>query len=171
MIEEYKNVLKDIDVSEYACILFTSRHGVSAFFHSLMEKGQDARNLSHVKFACIGEKTADELRHFGIVSDIICAQSDSWHMAALLKQKLQKDERILLAKADNDNTILQTALSDYPIDVVKLYHTIMKPFSTTYEHYDAMMACSAFHVRACKDPVSYTHLDVYKRQINKMPQP
>lgn len=150
-IEEYTNALANINVSDYACILFTSRHGVSAFFHALMEKGEDARCLSHIKFACIGDKTAEELRSYGILSDIVCTQSDSWHMAKLLKQTIQKDAHILLAKADNDNNVLQEALSDYPIDVVKMYHTIMKPFTTTYEHYDAMMACSAFHVRACKD--------------------
>ena len=156
-IEEYKNALADIDIMDYSCILFTSRHGVSSFFHSLMEKGCDTRCLSHIKFACIGEKTAKELREFGILSDIICAQSDSWHMAELLKQTISKDECILLAKADNDNTILQEALSDYDVHVVAMYHTIMKPFTTTYEHYDAMMASSAFHVKACKD--LFAHID------------
>lgn len=150
-IEEYEDALQEIEVSDYSCILFTSRHGVSAFFHSLMHKHQDARALAHVKFACIGQKTALELQQYGILSDIICKQSDSWHMAQLLKETLQKEERILLAKADNDNTVLQDALQDYQIQVVALYHTITKPFTTTYQHYDAMMASSAFHVQACKD--------------------
>lgn len=146
-------------LSSYTYLIFTSRHGVSFFMKQLLETGLDARNLAHLKIACIGQKTAEALQAHGLKSDWIASQSNSMHMAQELKQVLTAADHILIAKADNKNHILEASLKAYDTHVMPLYHSVKLPFTTLYDTYDAMIFTSAFHVHACKDILSKaTHI-------------
>lgn len=145
----------DLDIlSSITYLIFTSRHGVFFFMRQMLESGRDARNLAHLKIACIGQKTAAALRTFGLQSDFISTQSDSSHMAEELKEILRKDDHILIAKAENNNHVLEDALKDHQVTLMKLYHSTRIPYAVLYDRYDAMIFTSAFHVHACKDLLS-----------------
>ncbi len=56
---------------DYAFVVFTSQNGVVAFFAALAAHGGDARALGGARVAAIGPGTADALRPFGIVPDVV----------------------------------------------------------------------------------------------------
>ncbi|MGJ3245801.1 MAG: uroporphyrinogen-III C-methyltransferase [Elainellaceae cyanobacterium] len=52
-------------------LILTSGNGVNAFFERLLHQGKDARDLSGIKVAVVGKKTAATLRQRGIQPDFI----------------------------------------------------------------------------------------------------
>lgn len=154
MMESQSHSFDWSTLSAFTYLVFTSRHGVAFFMEQLLAAGFDARNLAHLKIASIGHKTAQALQEHGLKSDVIASQSDSMHMALELRQILTENDRILIAKADNENHVLETALQAYDVHVLGLYHSVMIPYTTLYDTYDAMIFTSAFHVHACKDILS-----------------
>ena len=62
---------------ENKLIVYTSRNGIRGFFGGLYQKGVDLRQLAFVRFACIGQKCAQELATYGFTSDIVCDQANS----------------------------------------------------------------------------------------------
>ncbi len=75
-------------------IVLTSRHGVEAFFGSLRHQQIDLRILSNMKFAVIGEKTAQALKEYGIYADLVPETFDSASLAEALKGAADSKERI-----------------------------------------------------------------------------
>lgn len=52
-------------------LIFTSRNGICGFFENLFSSGLDARSLSGIKVAVIGEKTNEYLKQYGVCADLI----------------------------------------------------------------------------------------------------
>lgn len=52
-------------------LIFTSRNGVQGFFKNLYQAGMDARNLSGIQIAVIGEKTGNFLKKYGVFADFV----------------------------------------------------------------------------------------------------
>ena len=59
------------DFSDVGWLVFTSANGVKIFFDELASRRMDVRRLAHVKVACIGEATAEELAGHGIFADLV----------------------------------------------------------------------------------------------------
>lgn len=59
------------DFSDAGWLVFTSANGVRVFFEELAVRKMDVRGLAHVKIACIGEATAEELAGHGVYADLI----------------------------------------------------------------------------------------------------
>ena len=59
------------DFSDVGWLVFTSANGVKIFFEELALRRMDVRSLAHVKAACIGEATAEELAGHGIFADLV----------------------------------------------------------------------------------------------------
>ena len=59
------------DFSDVGWLVFTSANGVRVFFDELASRKMDVRSLAHVKVACIGEATAEELAGHGIFADLV----------------------------------------------------------------------------------------------------
>ncbi len=150
-IKERSHMLDDLDLNMVNCLVFTSVHGVESFFHQLLESGKDARSLVGIKIASIGKKTSAALHRCGIQADIETKKSDSKHLAEVLNRHIDPMDHVVIAKASNDNHTLEESLSCDHITTIPLYASVAIPFETVYEHYDAMVFTSAFHVRACKE--------------------
>ena len=65
----------------YNVIVFTSAVGVSTFFDKIYNEKTDARYFYDKRFACVGEKTAEKLKEYGIVCDFIPSVYDGEHLA------------------------------------------------------------------------------------------
>ncbi|MBF0302437.1 MAG: uroporphyrinogen-III C-methyltransferase, partial [Desulfamplus sp.] len=59
------------NIKTYDWLIFTSVNGVKFFFDTLFKMGKDVRVLGHLKCACIGPVTKEELRSHGIITDIL----------------------------------------------------------------------------------------------------
>ena len=86
-------------LSQYQVLAFTSPYGVERFFGLLMEYGRDIRAVSHMKFAAIGQGTAEELRKRGINADFVPEHFDGVSLGKLLSETLEDGTRILLARS------------------------------------------------------------------------
>jgi uroporphyrinogen III methyltransferase/synthase len=92
-------------------LVFTSANGVHAFLKRLLVIGRDLRSLGGLKLAAIGSKTADALRQYHLVADLVPAKYQSEDLAAALLETIQPDERVLLVRADRGRDLLRLELS------------------------------------------------------------
>lgn len=67
-------------------IVFSSRFGVLYFFQSLLKQGFDTRVLNGIKIAAIGNSTANKLREYGIIADIVPKNESSSGLIAEFKK-------------------------------------------------------------------------------------
>ncbi|NMF64569.1 uroporphyrinogen-III C-methyltransferase [Brasilonema octagenarum UFV-E1] len=58
-------------ISEFHWLILTSTNGVGYFFERLFAQGKDARALSQIKIAVVGEKTAQRLNQHSLQPDFI----------------------------------------------------------------------------------------------------
>ena len=80
-------------------LVFTSRHGVDAFFHNLKENRLDVRCLSHCKIAAVGGKTAEALETYGIYADLVPEKYHSDALLEVLRECVSKEEKVWYLKA------------------------------------------------------------------------
>jgi uroporphyrinogen III methyltransferase/synthase len=70
--ESYDELDKSIDkIESYDWLIFTSRNGVKYFFKRFFKKDRDIRDLKDIKICTIGTKTAQEIKKYGIKTDLI----------------------------------------------------------------------------------------------------
>jgi uroporphyrinogen III methyltransferase/synthase len=115
------------DLAAFAWIVFTSANGVHAFFGSgLHAAGRDARALAHVQVAAIGPGTADALRAYGIVADLVPGR---FVAEALVDAFPAGSGRVLIARAEVARDALPEGLArkGYDVDVLVVYRTIAAP--------------------------------------------
>ncbi len=86
-------------LEQYQALAFTSPYGVERFFEILLESGRDIRAVSHMKFAVIGQGTADALLRRGIKADYMPRQYDGISLGKLLADVLEDGTRILFARS------------------------------------------------------------------------
>lgn len=114
-----------VEWKKFTWIVFTSVNGVKKFFEMLVKTKTDFRNFMHMKFAAIGTATADELALHGIYVDIVPEKYESKYLAEALISKLDKDDNVLLMRAENGTTVLQDMLceNDRNFESFPLYRT------------------------------------------------
>ena len=86
----------------YDWLLFASANGVRAFFAELADTGRDARALGGIRVACVGDKTAEELRRFGVRADVVPSRDDATGAAEAMIDAGGVDlqgSRVLIARA------------------------------------------------------------------------
>lgn len=94
-------------------IAFTSENGVRFFLDRLMGRKRDVRALGSVKLAAVGSKTAEALRDYRLVADLI---PDSTFSGQALAEQLMphvRGKRILLPRAKEGNDDLRNTLADH----------------------------------------------------------
>lgn len=64
-------------------LIFTSRNGICGFFENLYASNMDARDLSGIRIAVIGEKTEEYLKNYGIRADFI---PEEFHETGFVKE-------------------------------------------------------------------------------------
>ena len=123
-LPELDIALKEID--KYNWIVFTSANGVECFFEEMQDIRMDVRKLAHIHFAVIGDGTRKALETHNIFCDFIPTAYSSQDMAEAMIPHIEKDENVLLLRAEEANRVLPDALEAAGIShkCISLYHTV-----------------------------------------------
>jgi len=107
---------KITEINNYAWLVFTSSIGVSVFFDYLIEIAFDIRMLQHLKIACVGPETENELATRGIVADYYPAEYNGAALAKGLSEQVKSGERLLIARAKDGAEDLTRILTEADIE-------------------------------------------------------
>ena len=131
---QMERAVKGLVDGRYQWVVFTSTNAVRAVWEKFAEFGLDARAFSGVKIACVGQATADKVRGFGIVPELVPSIGDSVESssAGLLSifpphdDILDPVDRVLLPRADIATETLAAGLRErgWEIDDVTAYRTV-----------------------------------------------
>jgi uroporphyrinogen III methyltransferase / synthase len=122
--------VKGLVTGRYGWIVFTSVNAVKAVREKFAELGLDARAFAGVKVGCVGEQTADAVRAFGIVPELVPAgeQSSQGLLAEFpdYDDVLDPIDRVLLPHADIATEVLAAGLVErgWEVDDVTAYRTV-----------------------------------------------
>jgi uroporphyrinogen III methyltransferase/synthase len=113
-------------VEGYDWVIFTSVNGVEGFFRRLKVIKKDLRSLAGVKIGAIGAKTAAVLEEKGLIPDFVPEEYRGEALAAGLKERIKRGEKVLLPTADIARKLLEQELSAHGamVDKIDLYRTI-----------------------------------------------
>jgi len=122
--------VKGLVTGRYGWIVFTSTNAVRAVREKFTELGLDARAFAGVKVACVGQQTADAVREFGIVPELVPTGEQT--SEGLLADFPPYDDvfdpidRVLLPRADIATETLAAGLKErgWEIDDVTAYRTV-----------------------------------------------
>lgn len=106
-------------VADFDWLIFTSVNGVSEFFRHLFETGRDVRSLGAARLAAIGTSTAERLRSFGLIADLIPAQFRSEALAAELAS-IASCRKVLWIRATRGRNVLPETLTAAGVQVEQL---------------------------------------------------
>jgi uroporphyrinogen III methyltransferase/synthase len=122
------------DAHGYDWIVFTSPHGVEAFFDLFFKLYDDAREIGAVKIAAIGPATAQRVKDFHLHVDL---QPEEFVAEAVVrefhKQGDMENLRILLARAEKARDVLPKQLSSLGaiVDEAFAYRTVAETRDNT----------------------------------------
>lgn len=114
-------------------LIFTSVNGVHPFMARLRRQGLDARALSGLRICCLGPRTAEELRLYGVSADLVPAVFQAEGVIEALKQAGVSGQRILIPRAAAAREILPDELRALGADVrvVTAYRTVSPSFEAS----------------------------------------
>lgn len=131
---QMERAVKGLVDGRYQWVVFTSTNAVRAVWEKFAEFGLDARAFSGVKIACVGTATAEKVRGFGIVPELVPDISEAQESSSegLLKifppydDVLDPVDRVLLPRADIATETLAAGLRErgWEIDDVTAYRTV-----------------------------------------------
>jgi uroporphyrinogen III methyltransferase/synthase len=98
------------NISRYSWITFTSANGVDIFFNKIKKEAIDYRVFANIRFAVVGQGTKDALLKEGFQADYMPQKYTTTELAEGLLPKLQKDDRVLLARAKEGSKDLNEIL-------------------------------------------------------------
>ncbi|MEV5541158.1 bifunctional uroporphyrinogen-III C-methyltransferase/uroporphyrinogen-III synthase [Saccharopolyspora shandongensis] len=127
---QMERAVKGLVDGRYQWVVFTSANAVRAVWEKFGEFGLDARAFSGVKIACVGEATAEKVRSFGIIPELLPAGDQS--SDGLLQEFPPHDDildpvdRVLLPRADIATETLSAGLRErgWEVDDVTAYRTV-----------------------------------------------
>jgi len=113
-------------VQDYHWLIFTSANGVGRFFARLFQAGKDVRALAYAKIAAIGSATADKLKQYGIVADVIPSEYRAEGIVEALKGKLPPHAKVLIPRAEEAREVLPEKLREMgaEVEVAAAYRTV-----------------------------------------------
>ena len=130
--ESWKKVDEAImELVDFDWVVFTSSNGVRTFFDRLLSTNQKrildmVRSAPQPRFACVGPGTAETLESYGLKCSLLPDKYLTERLAELLVPKLNRGNRILLARSEiankEMNRILQT--TEAKISDLVVYRTL-----------------------------------------------
>lgn len=102
--------IKQVDITEYSWLVFTSGTGVRYFFDYLKKIGKDIRSLYHQKIGVIGTGTEEVLQSYGIQADFVPSEFTSEIFAKEWVSTLKQEDKVLLLRAKEGSQALPDAL-------------------------------------------------------------
>ncbi len=117
-LEDYSAIDNNLrNITGFDWIVFTSRYGVEYFFKRFKARGYDARALSGIKIAAIGNSTKAKLEDFGILPDLMPKEESSAGLLNEFKKIDIKDKKIFLPRSDISDKGLRDGLQDLGVRV------------------------------------------------------
>jgi uroporphyrinogen III methyltransferase/synthase len=95
----------------YDWLIFTSANGVAAFMTRLFGSGKDVRALGPVRLAAIGPATAQALREYGLMADLVPDTYQAEGLVEALTPHISPGTKVLLARAQEAREVLPESLS------------------------------------------------------------
>jgi len=110
----------------YDWLIFSSVNGVAAFFERLFSLGGDARRLGGKSVAAIGPQTAEAVRGFGIIPDLVPKDYKAEGLLEVFPGG--NNRKILFPRARVAREILPETLRQrgHQVDVIPVYETVME---------------------------------------------
>lgn len=127
-LSSYAILDEELDrLDEYHWILFSSINAVQYFFDRLYARRMDARNLKGPNVAAVGKATADFLRHYGIVADLIPTTFTAEGMAQSLLDFGVEGRNILIPRASKAREYLPETLrgAGAQVTVAPVYQNVV----------------------------------------------
>ena len=114
-------------LATYKWLIFTSVNGVEYFFNRLHELNHDTRALAGIKVAAIGTQTADKLKSYGILADIVPVEFRAEGIVTALEGLIEPGMKVLIPRALVARDILPEKLSEMGavVEVVPVYQTVV----------------------------------------------
>ncbi len=114
------------ELDGYSWLCFTSPNGVAHFFSKAREEKRDLRTLSGMRIAVIGPGTKSRLEEYGFYADAMPSVYDAAHLGLLVSSLAEKEEKILICRADKGSRELTRNLeqagisyTDFPLYELK----------------------------------------------------
>ncbi|MDO9379311.1 MAG: uroporphyrinogen-III synthase [Nocardioidaceae bacterium] len=128
--QQMDKAVRGLVEGRYEWVAFTSVNAVKAVREKFDEYGLDARSFSGLKIAAVGDKTAEAIRTWGIIPDLVPSGEQS--ARGLLEDWPPYDEvldpinRVFLPRADIATEALVAGLTElgWEIDDVTAYRTV-----------------------------------------------
>ena len=140
-----ENAIDFSKISDVGYLVFTSRHGVIGFFENLLRNHFDVRILAGIKIAAIGEKTAEVLKSYGIVADIVpeLASGEALLGQVLAEQEQESGQKQGLSKTAQNGKkqilYLKGQLAEVAVDLKKYVKAV-----TVYRNEPVEFSCGAW---------------------------
>lgn len=99
-------------LSTFQWIVFTSKNAVDYFYRLINELGI---SLGVHKFAAVGEKTAEALRHYGVTTIHVPNRYDARDLAETLKKRVSENDKILFPKGNLAPSFLKEELKSIAV--------------------------------------------------------
>lgn len=114
------------NIEKFSYLIFTSANGVREFFARLYFAKKDARALNGAKVVAIGKATAEGLSAYGINADIVPKEFRAEGVVDALKDKIDKNDNILIPRAEVAREILPKSLEEFgaKVTVAPVYKTV-----------------------------------------------
>ncbi|UCG56726.1 MAG: uroporphyrinogen-III C-methyltransferase [Phycisphaerales bacterium] len=138
-------------LSPYDWLVFTSTNGVSFFFERLHAIGLDARALGSVKVAAIGKTTAEQLKGYGVLADMLPELESSVGLLREFRKIDVEGRKILLVRPKAGASGLSDGLAEAgaTVDAVVVYRNIeVEPDEVDFDYIDQILFTSGSTVRA-----------------------
>ena len=98
------------ELSSFDWIIFTSMNGVEAFMGRLWFHQKDVRSLANAKVCCIGPRTEEEAKRWGLAADLVPKEFQAEGILESLGNQDVQGQRILIPRAKVAREILPEQL-------------------------------------------------------------
>lgn len=118
------------ELSRFDWIVFTSQNGVEMFIRRARSLDVEPSEAINQHIAAIGPSTAERVRDYGMTVELRPDEYRSESLAAVLLNKVQEEDRLLLPRSNISRPVLVNTLENHGIDVLEIHpYVIQKPSS------------------------------------------
>ena len=115
IVPQREEIPQEEEMKEYDWLVFTSGNGVRIFLEEMARRKTDIRCLAHLKIACIGRGTAEELEKAQLYADLVPASFTTQDLAVELCRNVSANEKVLILRAAEGNPLLTNTLKNEKI--------------------------------------------------------